>query len=149
MAWGGWRCSDASGRNGPLAEPTAAPTDDWIAAATDKVIDVVDKVKVNGTENAVRAARAVVFGLVAAVFAFAALIIMVIISVRLADAYLPIGNGVGDATWAAHLFIGGLIAILGFGLWLSRRVTHFRRLKMAGALDVAIIIAVIVYGFVS
>lgn len=132
-----------------MAEPAPSRTDEWVVATTDRIIEVVDKVKVNGTENAVRAARAVVFGLVAAVFGFGALIISVIIGVRVADAYLPIGDGVGDATWAAHLFIGGLLSIVGFGLWGSRRVEHWRRLKLALLLDAIIVVAIVVYGLVG
>ena len=132
-----------------MAEPTTPPTDDWVTGAVDTIVDTVDKVKTNGTENVIVAIRAIVFGLVAVVFGFAALILTVVILVRIADAYLPIGAGVGDATWAAHLLIGGLLSILGFGLWLSRKKEGFARVWMAVVLDGLILIAIVCYGIVD
>jgi hypothetical protein len=66
----------------------------------------------------------------------------------MADAYLPIGAGVGDATWAAHLFAGGLLSILGIGAWLSRRSSN-RPLLGAAVLDLVIIVVVVCYGLFS
>ena len=81
---------------------------EWMQAdaLTDKVIDTVDRVKEKTTDNAVLALRAIVFGIVVSVLAIAVLLLSVIMLVRFADAYLPIGSGVGDATWAAHGFVG-------------------------------------------
>ena len=67
---------------------------------------------------------------------------------RQADAYLPIGAGVGDATWAAHLFAGSLLSILGLGAWLSRRSSS-RPLLGAAILDLVIIVVVVCYGLFS
>lgn len=121
---------------------------DWQANATDWIIDKVDLVKRMATDNAVLVLRALVFGLVILVLGIAALIIFVTISVRMADAYLPIGNGVGDATWAAHLFVGGLFSILGIGAWLSQR-TSSRPLAIAGIIDLLIITVIVCYGLFS
>ena len=93
---------------------------DWAARQTDRVIDVIDKVKAQTTDRAVTVLRAIVFGVVIAVLGVAAATIFLVAVVRMADAYLPIGAGVGDATWAAHLFAGSLLSILGLGAWLSR-----------------------------
>ena len=93
--------------------------------------------------------RAIVYGLVALVFTTAALTLLIIIGVRLADAYLPIGSGVGDATWAAHLFIGGLLAILGFGFWLNRKIDGMRWVNSALILDALIIVAIVCYGIID
>jgi hypothetical protein len=133
-----------------MAEETSpAPQDDWIVDATDTIIGYVDKARSLGTDNAVRALRGIVFGLVALVFGLAALIFTVVLLVRLADAYLPIGSGVGDATWAAHLFIGTLLSILGFGLWASRKTTSMRNVVLAGVLDLVIIVVIACYAIFS
>lgn len=121
---------------------------DWQAKLTDQIIDNVDKVKRLATDNAVLVLRGLVFGLVIMVLGFAALIMFVTIAIRMADAYLPIGNGVGDATWAAHLFVGGLLSILGFGAWMSRRST-MRPLALAGVVDLVIVVVIICYGAFS
>jgi hypothetical protein len=97
----------------------------------------------------VRAIRALVFGLVAVVFGITAIIFFVAITVRLADAYLPIGAGVGDATWAAHLFIGGLLTTVGFGLWGSRKTDNLRRVGLALGVDALIIVVIVGYAVVD
>lgn len=132
-----------------MAEETPTAQDDWIVGATDSIIGYVDKARRMGTDNAVMALRAIVFGLVALVFGVAALIFTVVLLVRLADAYLPIGNGVGDATWAAHLLIGGLLSILGFGLWASRKTTSKRNVVIAGVIDIVIVVVIACYAIFS
>jgi hypothetical protein len=132
-----------------MAEESPTDQDDWVANAANSIIDVVDRVKTGGTENAVRAIRALVFGLVAVVFGITAIIFFVAITVRLADAYLPIGAGVGDATWAAHLFIGGLLTTVGFGLWGSRKTDNLRRVGLALGIDALIIVVIVGYAVVD
>ena len=128
---------------------TAPAENDWISGVVDAIADNIDKVRTHGTENAIRVVRAIVYGLVALVFVTAALTLLIIIGVRLADAYLPIGAGVGDATWAAHLFIGSLLAILGFGFWFNRKTDGLRWINVALILDALIIVAIVCYGIID
>jgi len=132
-----------------MAEETPTVQDDWIASTTDSIIGYVDKARTMGTDNAVRALRGIVFGLVAMVFGIASLIFTLIMLVRFADAYLPIGNGVGDATWSAHLLIGTLLAVIGLGLWAMRKREGNGPLMIAGAIDFVILVAIVAYGFAS
>ncbi len=132
-----------------MAEETPTQQDDWIVGATDSIIGYVDKARSLGTDNAVTALRAIVFGLVAIVFGLAALIFSVVLLVRVADAYLPIGNGVGDATWAAHLLIGSLLSILGFGFWAGRKRTGMGSVVTAGVIDLIILVVIGCYGIFS
>lgn len=132
-----------------MASETTPAARDWISGVVDAIVDNIDKVRTHGTENAIRLVRAVVYGLVALVFVTAALTLLIIIGVRLADAYLPIGAGVGDATWAAHLFIGSLLAILGFGFWLNRKTEGLRWVNLALILDAVIIVAIVCYGIIA
>ena len=126
---------------------TAASADspDMVVGLVDRVLDLIDRAREVGTENAVRAVRALVFGLVAMIFAIAAVIFFVVLLVRIADAYLPIGTGVGDATWAAHLYIGGMLSILGLGFWSSRRNTGMGRVVMAAMLALTITVVIVSY----
>jgi len=124
--------------------------DDWPEQAADKVVDLVDKVKGYTTDNALTAIRALVYGLVILVLGTAATILTVAILLRLSDAYLPIGSGVGDATWAAHLFIGTLLTVLGLGAWGSRRGSGSpKKLYLAVIIDVIIITSVVVVAVVD
>lgn len=132
--------ADAGGATGsPWTDPTAL---------TDRVIDTVDRVKEKTTDNAVLASRVLVFGLVISVLAVATLLMTVIMLVRLFDAYLPIGAGVGDATWAAHGFTGIIFCVLGLGAWLSRRGST-KPLAFAGIVDLVFIVVVVCYGLFS
>ena len=132
-----------------MASETTPAEKDWISGVVDAIVDNIDKVRTHGTENAIRVVRAVVYGLVALVFVTAALTLLIIIGVRLADAYLPIGNGVGDATWAAHLFVGSLMAILGFGFWFNRKTEGLRWVNLALILDALIIVVIVCYGIID
>lgn len=129
-----------------MGDDTSTAQADWITGAADTIIDSVDRARSLGTENVVRVLRALVFGLVAMVFGLAAVIFTVVLVVRMADAYLPIGAGVGDATWAAHLFIGSLLCILGFGLWASRKTASMRNFWLAVAVDFVIVVVLVAYG---
>ena len=131
-----------------MATEQHAEQQDLETKVTDWIIDKVDLVKRMATDNAVLVLRALVFGLVIMVLGVAAVIIFVTIAIRMADAYLPIGAGVGDATWAAHLFVGSLFSILGIGAWLSRRTTS-RPFFLALGLDAIIITVIVCYGLFS
>ena len=135
-----------------MAEDTAtsesAPAQaDMVTGLVDRVLDTIDRVREVGTENAVRAVRGLVFGLVAMIFLIAAVIFFVVILVRLADAYLPIGTGVGDATWAAHLYIGGSLSTLGLGFWSSRRNTGNSRIVIA--LILVAVASTLIWGYAA
>lgn len=132
-----------------MAESTTSARRDWIDNAVDTIVDTVDNARAKGTDNVIKLAKGVVYGLVALVLGIAALILLVTILVRLADAYLPIGAGVGDATWAAHLFIGAMLSILGFGLWLSRKSESMRWVGTAALIDFLIVVAIVCYGIID
>ena len=98
----------------PPSQATS-PEPDWAAQATDVVVNLVAQVRNRTTRPALLAARAVVYGFLAAVLGVAALVLLVIALVRFVDAYLP-----GDV-WAAHLLLGGIFTIAGLLLWSRRR----------------------------
>lgn len=132
------------------ADPDTGPAAAWMdpTALTDRVIDTVDRVKEKTTDNAVLALRVIVFGLVISVLAITTLLMLVILLVRIFDAYLPIGAGVGDATWAAHGFTGVIFCVLGLGAWLSRRGST-KPLMVAGVIDLVFIVVIVCYGLFS
>lgn len=123
-------------------------SDDWPAAVADKIVDAVDAVRVQTTDRAVLVLRAIVYCLVAGVAAIAAVVLLAVVAVRMADAYLPIGAGVGSATWAAHGLIGLLVSILGFGAWRARTGSA-RPVYVAVIIDVVIIVGVVFYGVIE
>ena len=139
----------ADAESTPRDRPTLSlGSDDWPATVADKIVEVVDAVRVQTTDRAVFLLRAVVYCLVAAVAAIAAVVLLAIVTVRLADAYLPIGAGVGSATWAAHGFIGLLVSIIGFGAWRARTGSA-RPIYVAMIVDALIILGVVLYGVIE
>ena len=122
--------------------------DEWPATLADKIVEVVDAVRVQTTDRVVFLLRAVVYCLVAAVAAIAIIVLTTIAAIRIADAYLPIGGGVGSATWAAHGFIGLLVSIIGLGAWRARTGSA-KPIYAAVILDASIVLAVVFYGVVA
>ena len=62
-------------------------------------------------------ARALVYGLLAAVMAIATAVLVVIGVLRAVDVYLP------GEVWSAHLLVGGIFTLLG-GFLLRKASTH-------------------------
>ncbi len=121
--------------------------DEWPSTVADKIVEVVDTVKTKTTDRVVLAVRVVVYSLVIAVTLISLMVLLVIASVRMADAYLPIGDGVGSATWAAHGFVGAFLMVLGLGAWRSRSGSA-RPFVIALILDLLFVIGIIFYGVI-
>ncbi|MCY4176132.1 MAG: hypothetical protein OXD37_07325 [Acidimicrobiaceae bacterium] len=122
--------------------------DDWPAAAADKVVEAVGWLRAQTTDRAVLVIRATVYSLLLAVAVISAVTMLAVATVRLADAYLPIGAGVGSATWAAHGFVGLLVAVVGFGMWGARNGSA-KPFYAALLVDAAVVVAVVFYGVIA
>ena len=120
-------------------------SDNWPAVVADKIVEVVDVVKVNTTDRAIVAIRFIVYFLVVAAATVSVITLSTVAAVRMADAYLPIGAGTGSATWAAHGFIGLLVTVVGFGAWSCRNGSS-KPIYIALVIDAAVVIAVVFYG---
>lgn len=128
--------------------PDSTGSDDWPAQVADTVVRVVDQIKAKTTDNIVLVVRAIVYGFVVLVLGVAVIVMTTVALLRLTDAYLPIGHGVGSATWAAHGLFGLLLSILGLGAWISR-TGSMKPLIFAVIVDVAILIGIVFYGVVD
>ena len=105
----------------PVADPvdlstTRVRTDDWPVQATDTIVKVVGTASDKVTGPVTTAARAIVFGLFAAILGTAAVVLVSILLVRLLNNYLPDSVFGEEHVWAAHLLIG--LVFSGFALWL-------------------------------
>jgi hypothetical protein len=96
---------------------------DWPAQAADSIVRVVGQVRYRTTGPTITAARAVVFGLLAAILGLVALVILSVLLNRgtvigvnalldLADLDRP-----GRAVWIAHFLDGLLFVLIGLVLW--------------------------------
>jgi hypothetical protein len=97
--------------------------DEWPAEAADTIVRWVDAVRSKTTGPALTVARAVVYGLLAALLGSAALVVGVVLMVRVLDAYLP-NDWVGEQhVWVVYLGLGLLFSVVGLFLWSRRNAT--------------------------
>jgi hypothetical protein len=89
--------------------------------AADAIERAVGAVRDNTTGRAITVARAVVYGTFAAIVGSAALVLVVILSVRMLDAYLPSSVFGETHTWAAHLVAGVIFTAVGLIFWSLRK----------------------------
>ncbi|HVF75975.1 MAG TPA: hypothetical protein VM938_13095 [Acidimicrobiales bacterium] len=93
---------------------------DWTVQAADTVERVVGSVRNKTTTPLVIVARAMVFGLLAAIVGGAAAVFLVVGLVRLVDVYTGEGR-----VWIAYALLGGIFTLA--GLFLLRRATAIRK----------------------
>jgi hypothetical protein len=96
--------------SGSSEHPSATPGKEWPDQIADRVESVVDTVRNKTTVPVTRAARMVVFGLVAGVLGSVAFVLFIIGLVRLLDVYLP-WHPLARRVWtvdagAAAIFLG-------------------------------------------
>lgn len=86
---------------------------DWPVQAADTVVDVIGKVRDKTTRPALVAARALVYGLVAAVVAGIALVLFLVVLIRVLDNYVP-----GPVWW---IYLGLAVVFTLAGIVLIRK----------------------------
>lgn len=96
-------------------ETTPVEAPDWPAQVTDRIIGVVDQVRVKTTDQAITVARGLVFGTVVAILAVVIITLVLVGSFRMLDGYLPV------PTWSVYLILGGIVTLIGVALWMMRR----------------------------
>lgn len=100
-----------------MAEPSAPapPPRNWSGQAADTVVDLVDQVRAKSTGPLLTAAKGLVYGIVIAVLAVVALVLLTVALFRIVDAYLV------QEVWLAYFVVGVLFWIVGAVLWSQRR----------------------------
>jgi hypothetical protein len=94
----------------------AAPAaDDWAAETADKLDQFVTTIRSQTTDRLVVVARALVFGLLAAVMGLMALLLVVVGLVRGLDALIP------EEVWLTYLVLGAIFTLAGLFLWTKRK----------------------------
>jgi len=112
MAPGGPPPSPPPTGNGS-ATRSGLPLQGWGDQAADKVIGTVDRVRSATTGPLLKASRAVVYGLLAAVVAIILLVLVIIIAVRVLN-LLPGG------VWLPYLILGVVFSLAGIIAWTRR-----------------------------
>jgi hypothetical protein len=98
----------------PLTDPN------WAPELADTVERLVDTVRDRTTKPAVRAARAIVFGLLAAMLAVVAITLLLLAATRGLQALLDLGLDWSMAVYLSYFIVGGILCLVGL-LLLARR----------------------------
>jgi uncharacterized BrkB/YihY/UPF0761 family membrane protein len=107
--------------NGVDVPVRSVRTEDWPAQATDTIVKVVGTASDKVTGPITTVARAIVFGLFAALLGTAALVLVAILAARVLDNYLPDSLFGEQHMWAAHLVLGLVFSLAGLFLWTKRK----------------------------
>lgn len=91
----------------PLTDPN------WAKEITDFIDRWVVKIRTTITDRVVVAVRALVFGIVIAIAAPVALILMVILSTKLLQRIVAIATDHDSSIWISYAVMGGLLVLLG------------------------------------
>jgi hypothetical protein len=98
----------------PLTDPN------WAPDLTDQITEFVANVRKRTTDNAVKAARAVVFGLLAAVLGIVALVLLIVGTTRGLQALYDLGTSWEVAVYLSYFTLGGIFTLLGLFLMTKR-----------------------------
>ena len=118
------RPTSVGGASADTPRTEALPESDWTVAVADRIESVVGTVRDKTTVPIVKAARAVVFGSLAAVAATTALIMLVIAVVRL-HVYLPF-HPAGRQVWTTDAGLGAIFMAAGAFMWRKRTARKSR-----------------------
>jgi hypothetical protein len=113
------------GSAGPASASVSRPTTppalehDWTGPVTDRIESVVGTVRDKTTIPVTKVARAVVFGLLAAVAALIALVLVIDAVARIIDVYLPF-DPYGRRVWVGDAALGAIFLVAGAFCWSKR-----------------------------
>lgn len=94
---------------------------EWPSQAADKIVETIATVRDKTTKPALTAARAVVYGLLAAIVGTVAVVLLLVLFVRLAANYLPLPGPQGTV-WPIYTALA--VVMIGAGLVLLRRANR-------------------------
>src|ERR1700737_2807996 len=100
----------------PPGSPSSAS--DWTVQTADRIESAIEVVRDKTTVPVTKAARSVVYGLVAGVVGSIAFVLLVIAVLRL-HVYLPF-NPEGRKVYATYLALGAIFLLIGMFLWRRR-----------------------------
>ena len=83
---------------------------DWAIQTADTIDRIVETVRSNTSDRLISFSRGMVFGLLAAILAMTAFILVAIVVVRILVILL-------GSAWAAYLVLGGFFTLAGLLLW--------------------------------
>lgn len=99
----------------PLNDPN------WASDLTTQITEVVGNVRDKTTNNAIKAVRAVVYGLLGLILGFVAVVLLLVVLTRGLQSLLDIWMGWDTAVYVSYFIIGGILTLAGMLLMSKRR----------------------------
>lgn len=93
---------------------------DWADQAADHIEGFIDGLHDKAVVPLTTVARAIVYGLLAAIVGIAALIIFAIVFVRILNIYLGNAIHLASVVWLADYIVGAIFVVSGLFLWAKR-----------------------------
>ena len=90
---------------------TAPVQTDWVTQVLDRLDGLIDLVRSRTTSPLAFVARVLVYGLLVAVMGTAAIVLVVVMLVHVADTWIP------EEVWLTYLILGGVFTLLGLLFW--------------------------------
>jgi hypothetical protein len=101
----------------PLTDPN------WAPDLADQIAGFVGNVRQKTTDNAIKAARAIVFGLLGAILGAVALVLLVIAGTRGLKELYDLGTTTDRAVYLSYFTLGGIFTLMGVFLMMKRHPT--------------------------
>lgn len=101
----------------PLTDPN------WAPDLADQITTFVGNVRDKTTNNAIKAARAIVFGLLATFLGLTALVVLLIMATRGLQVVFDLITSWDRAVYLSYLTLGGILSLVGL-LLMSKRATR-------------------------
>jgi hypothetical protein len=101
----------------PLTDPN------WAPDLADQITEFVGNVRDKTTNNAIKAARGIVFGLLAAILGTVALVLLLVLATRGLQALLDLAVSWGRAVYISYFVVGGIFTLGGLFL-MTKRATR-------------------------
>ncbi len=98
----------------PLTDPT------WANTVTDQIVSTIGTVRDKTTNNAIKAVRGIVFGLLATILGIVAVVLLLIMLTRGLQNLLAFGLSEARAVYVSYLIIGVLLTVVGLALMKKR-----------------------------
>jgi hypothetical protein len=105
------RARTNAGSTAPGAAGATPAGGDWASETTDRLDQLIAKVRSQTTDRLVSVARLVVFGLLAAVMGGMAAVLLVAAAIRALDELIP------QEVWLTYLIVGAIFTGIGLFLW--------------------------------
>ncbi|MCU0259749.1 MAG: hypothetical protein MUE78_01900 [Ilumatobacteraceae bacterium] len=99
----------------PITDPN------WAREVTDTIDRTIGKVRDTATSKAVKASRAIVFGLLAAILGLITVLLVLLVATRGLQAVLDLWVDRPVAVYLSYFIVGGILCLLGWLLLRKRR----------------------------